>query len=101
MPTQIPKPQSIEELRRRYDDLKDAKTRAETNFENAQKELDREKVFAKSQWGTDDLEELRNKLKEMEEENERKRREYQGQLDAIEADLKSVEEKFTQSQEQQ
>ena len=35
----------------------------------------------------------------MEEENERKRREYQGQLDAIEADLKGVEEKFGQSQE--
>jgi phage shock protein A len=99
MPVQATKAQSIEELRKRYDDLNTKKITAEANHKNAQKQLDELKAAAKAQWNTDSLDELRKKLKEMEEENERKRSEYQGQLDKIEADLKDVDQKFNQAQE--
>jgi phage shock protein A len=99
MPVQATKAQSIEELRKRYDDLNTKKITAEANHKNAQKQLDELKAAAKAQWNTDNLDELRKKLKEMEEENERKRSEYQGQLDKIEADLKDVDQKFNQAQE--
>ncbi len=99
MPVQATKAQSIEELRKRYDDLNTKKITAEANHKNAQKQLDDLKAAAKAQWNTDNLDELRKKLKEMEEENERKRSEYQGQLDKIEADLKDVDQKFIQAQE--
>jgi len=99
MPVQATKAQSIEELRKRYDDLNTKKITAEANHKNAQKQLDELKAAAKAQWNTDSLDELRKKLKEMEDENERKRSEYQGQLDKIEADLKDVDQKFIQAQE--
>jgi phage shock protein A len=99
MPVQATKAQSIEELRKRYDDLNTKKITAEANHKNAQKQLDELKAAAKAQWNTDNLDELRKKLKKMEEENERKRSEYQGQLDKIEADLKDVDQKFIQAQE--
>jgi phage shock protein A len=99
MPVQATKAQSIEELRKRYDDLNTKKITAEANHKNAQKQLDDLKAAAKAQWNTDSLDDLRKKLKEMEDENERKRSEYQGQLDKIEADLKDVDEKFSQAQE--
>ena len=99
MPVQATKAQSIEELRKRYDDLNTKKITAEANHKNAQKQLDELKAAAKAQWNTDNLDELRKKLKEMEEENERKRSEYQGQLDKIEGDLKDVDQKFNQAQE--
>lgn len=99
MPVQATKAQSIEELRKRYDDLNTKKITAEANHKNAQKQLDDLKAAAKAQWNTDNLDELRKKLKEMEEENERKRSEYQGQLDKIEADLKDVDQKFIQALE--
>ena len=99
MPVQATKSQSIEELRKRYDDLNTKKITAEANHKNAQKQLDDLKAAAKAQWDTDNLDELRKKLKEMEDENERKRSEYQGQLDKIEADLKDVDQKFNQAQE--
>jgi len=99
MPVQTTKPQSIEELRKRYDELNRTKITAEANHKNAQKQLDDLNAAAKAQWNTDNLDELRKKLKEMEDENERKRSEYQGQLDKIEAELKDVDQKFNQVQE--
>jgi phage shock protein A len=99
MPIQTtPKLQTIEELRKRYEELNEKKITAAANHETARKQLTELKATAKEQWGTDDLEELRKKLKDMEAENERKRREYQGQLDKIEADLKEVDEKFARVQ---
>lgn len=96
---QTTKAQSIEELRKRYDELNRTKITAEADHKNAQKQLDDLKAAAKTQWNTDNIDELRKKLKEMEDENERKRSEYQGQLDKIEADLKEVDQKFNQAQE--
>jgi phage shock protein A len=99
MPVQATKSQTIEDLRKRYDELNEKKITAAANHENAQKQLDQLKAAAKTQWGTDDLEELRKKLTELEAENERKRSDYQAQLDKIEADLKDVDQKFAQAQE--
>jgi hypothetical protein len=99
VPGQTTKPQSIEELRKRYEELNRTKITAEANHKNAQKLLDELKAAAKAQWDTDDLDELRAKLKKMEDDNERKRSEYQGQLDQIEADLKDVDQQFNQSLE--
>jgi hypothetical protein len=90
---------SIEELRKRYEELNRTKITAEADHKNAQNQLDALKAAAKTQWNTDNIDELRKKLKEMEDENERKRSEYQGQLDKIEADLKEVDQKFNQAQE--
>jgi phage shock protein A len=99
MPVQANKSQTIEDLRKRYDELNEKKITAAANHENAQKQLDQLKAAAKTQWGTDDLEKLREKLAELEAENERKRSDYQAQLDKIEADLKEVDQKFVQAQE--
>jgi len=99
MPVQATKSQTIEELRKRYEELNTKKITAEANHKNAQKQVDDLKAAAKAQWDTDNLDELRTKLKEMEAENERKRSEYQVQLDKIEADLKDVDQKFVLAQE--
>jgi phage shock protein A len=99
MPEQTVRAQSIEELRKRYEELNRRKITAEANHQSAQKQLDDLKAGAKAQWATDDLEELRKKLKEMENENERKRSEYQNQLDKIETDLEEVNQKFSKAQE--
>src|SRR6185437_6200200 len=97
MPASEPKPQSIDDLRKRYEELNRTKITAEANHKNAQKQLDDLKASAKAQWNTDDLDELRARLKQMEDENERKRREYQEQLDRIEADLKRVDQEFNEA----
>jgi uncharacterized protein Yka (UPF0111/DUF47 family) len=91
-------PQTIEELRKRYDELNENKITAAANHKTAKKQLDQLKATAKAQWGTDDLDALRKKLSEMEADNDRKRREYQTQLDKIENDLKEVDQKFAQAQ---
>lgn len=87
-------PQDIETLRKRYEALSTKKTQAETLLSQANQELDRLKRDAKAKFGTDDLAELQKKLEQMEQENLKKRKEYQKLLDGIEADLKRVEERY-------
>ncbi|MFY9234296.1 MAG: hypothetical protein WAO58_07535 [Fimbriimonadaceae bacterium] len=89
-------PQTIEILRQRYEDLNKKRTQAETLLQKANEELEKLKAEAKSKFGTDDLAEMQKQLEQMEQENLKKRREYQRLLDGIEADLKSVEEKYAQ-----
>ena len=83
--------ESIEALTKRYNELNARKIKAETNLESAEKRLAELKAEAKTTYGTDDLDELRQKLAEMEQANETARTAYQQKLDAIEADLKKVE----------
>jgi len=90
--------QTIEVLQSRYNKLNTQKIEAGANLKNAQKELERLKQEAREKYGTDDLTELRNKLEAMKEENERKRASYQADLDRIEKDLDSVEQKFSATQ---
>lgn len=86
--------QGIEELKKRYEKLHRKKIQAETNLEGAKKQLEELKEQARKEYGTDDIAELRKKLEQMQEENERKRAEYQQRLDKVESDLSAVEEKY-------
>jgi hypothetical protein len=86
--------QSIEQLQERYRDLHTKKIQADTNLENAAKQLKTLKDEAREKFGTDDVEQLREKLDAMKAENEEKRQRYQADLDRIEDELTQVEAKF-------
>jgi hypothetical protein len=87
--------QTIEELQKRYQHLRDKKVEAETHFRNAQAQLDELKRQARETYGTDDVAELEQMLARMRLENEQRRSQYQAQLDRIESDLASVEQSFS------
>lgn len=93
--------QSMEELQRRYETLHTRKIQAEAHQKNAAERLEELKTTARAQYGTDDLEALRQKLAEMTTENERRRATYQADLDRIEAELGRVEAEFAQNEAQE
>ena len=84
----------IDQLKQRFDDLNTRKIRAEQDLKYAESQLRDLKSEAMERYGTDDVDELTEKLKQMEEENERKRNEYVQALDKIEDDLRAVEEHY-------
>lgn len=84
--------QSIEELANRYSKLNEMRIRAESDLKHAEDQLKKLKDEAMAAWKTDDLATLENMLAEMQESNERKRREYQAHLDEIESKLKQIDE---------
>ena len=86
--------QDIETLKARFENLREKKTRAETLLGTAEQELRRLQTEAQERYGTSDVDTLKSKLKQIEEDNRRKQRDYQSQLDGIDAKLKEVEEKF-------
>jgi chromosome segregation ATPase len=86
--------QSIEELQKRYQTLHTRKIQAETNLDNATRQLESLKQEARETYGTDDVAELHEKLDAMKAENEEKRKNYQTALDRIESELEAVEQKF-------
>jgi hypothetical protein len=86
--------QDIETLKVRYEELKDKRTRADTNLENALRQLEELRRIARDTYGTDDLAALEAQLAALKAENERKRADYQQALDQIEAELASVERTF-------
>ncbi len=98
MPTKTdpsqPVEQSIEQLQKRYHELNKEKIKAETNLANAQNRLDDLQKQAREKYGTDNLAALREQLKEITAENEAKRRQYQQDLDRIESELTTVEQKY-------
>ena len=49
---------TIEQLRKRYDGLNNAKITAEAHYKTAKTDLDELKATAKADYGTDDLESL-------------------------------------------
>lgn len=89
--------QEIDELKKRYEKLRDKRVAAETDLKRANEELDRLKKEAMEKYGTDDLKELTLKLEQMKEENERKRREYQEHLSQLESKLAEVDQQFGQA----
>jgi chromosome segregation ATPase len=91
--------QEIDDLRRRYERLRERRITAEADLRNATQELERLQREAKAAYGTDDLDELTRLLGEMRRENERKRAEYQQHLDAVEARLAEVEAQFARAKE--
>lgn len=84
--------QSIEALTDRYTKLHEKRIRVQSDLKHAEDHLSKLKTHAMETWGTDDLATLENMLKEMLENNERKRSEYQQHLDEIEAKLKQIDE---------
>jgi CCR4-NOT transcriptional regulation complex NOT5 subunit len=91
---------SIETLKARFEDLKSKKITAEANLKNANATLEELRREARTQFGTDDLDELRQKLSDMEAENERLRSEYETHLDQIEHGLAQVESQYRRESEQ-
>lgn len=89
--------ESIEQLRERYDKLNHRKTEAQTLLKQAESELERLRSEAKEKFGTDDLDDLKMKLAELEAENLRRREAYQKQLDSIDAALKEVDKKYEEA----
>lgn len=81
----------IDELKRRYEQLREQRIHAEADLKNANKELDRLKKEAREKYGTDELAELLGMLERMKVENERKRLEYEGHLAELERRLGEVE----------
>jgi chromosome segregation ATPase len=90
--------QSIERLQSRYRDLHTKKIQADTNLDNATGNLKKLKAEAHEKFGTDDVDELRRKLDAMKAENEEKRKNYQAELDRIEAELQAVEKQFAEAE---
>jgi hypothetical protein len=84
-------PQTIEELKARYDRLFREKTQADTELAVAVSKLENAKEAAKRAYGTDDISELEKMLEEWTAENERLRREYETSLDNIESQLAAVQ----------
>lgn len=85
---------SIESLRLRFEELNRKKITAEANLKHANDILNELKQKAREEFGTDDLNMLRQKLTEMEKENERLRNEYNGHLTDIESKLAEVESQY-------
>lgn len=96
MPSFRQPPQTIEQLRKRYEELHRKRITADADHKNAQLRLDELKASARQSYGTDDLSALRDRLTQMEADNARKVAEYQAHLDKIESDLREVEQKFQQ-----
>lgn len=90
----------IDSLKTRFEDLKSRKITAEANLKNANATLEELRREARSQFGTDDLDALRQKLREMEEENERIRSEYEQHLNEIENGLAEVEAQYRKESNQ-
>jgi len=87
----------IDELKKRYELLRDKKVAAEANLKTSTEELERIKAEARQQHGTDDLPELEKILDQMKHENERKRTEYLAQLKEVEDKLAAVEKQFSET----
>ena len=86
--------QSIDELKQRYTELHVRQIQAGERLNSAKEQLVKLQKQARDQYQTDDVEALRAKLAAMETENERRRAEYQADLERIETELSAVEEKF-------
>ncbi|EMI40409.1 MULTISPECIES: hypothetical protein [Pirellulaceae] len=82
---------TIEQLKSEYEQLNERKIQAQTQLQEAQKQLTALQAEAEKEFGTSDVKELTEKLEQMETENEKRRSEYQTLLDKISGDLAEVE----------
>jgi inhibitor of KinA sporulation pathway (predicted exonuclease) len=87
----------IDDLKKRYETLRDKKVAAEANLKTSTEELERVKAEAREHHGTDDLAQLEKILEEMKQENQRKRTEYLAQLKEVEEKLAAVEKQFAET----
>jgi phage shock protein A len=87
---------TIEQLQTKYRELDRQKTASEANLKTAEDALAELRAKAKAEWGTDDLEELEQKLEKLKADNEAKRAEYQKHLSDIETELRRIEQEYSQ-----
>lgn len=88
-------PLSIEQLQSKYEELHRKKIEAETRHKVTLAELEKLRTQARATWGTDDVEELKMKLVQMQRENEERRAKYQSDLESIETKLEEIDQKFS------
>jgi autotransporter translocation and assembly factor TamB len=88
-------PLSIEQLQSKYEELHRKKIEAETRHKVTLAELETLRTQARTTWGTDDVEELKMKLVQMQRENEARRAKYQSDLESIETKLEEIDQKFS------
>jgi predicted nucleic acid-binding Zn-ribbon protein len=86
-----PESRTIEQLKEEFNVLNERKIKTQTQLDEANNQLKKLQDEAVAEFETSDIKELEAKLKQMQEENERRRREYQQLLDSISADLKKIE----------
>lgn len=83
--------QELNGLRRQYEQLRDQKVRAEQDMANLTSQLDALKAQARTEYGTDDLNELQVLLEKKRAENEQVVAEYRRHVQQIQDDLAQVE----------
>lgn len=83
--------QSIEQLRKRFDDLRDRRTTAQANLRTIEATLADLKTQAREQFGSDDPAELARKLERTRAQNGKLRADYQDHLDGIDMGLAELE----------
>lgn len=86
--------QSIEKLSERYQQLSVQRVQAQRDLEHAQSSLNQLKAKAREDYGTDDIEDLKQILDDMKRKNEEDRANYQASLDAIESELNEIDKKY-------
>ncbi len=91
--------QTIEQLKKRFEELSLQKVKYETQRDAAASELADLKQQALELYGSDDVAQLEKMLSEMKTDNEKKRSEYQASLDEIDSNLQAVQESFNAAQE--
>ena len=84
--------QSMETLKNRYKKLYDEKIRVETELKTTSAQLGAYQETAKTNWGTDNVKELEEKLQTIKQANEKQRKDYQEHLNAIESQLNAMKD---------
>ncbi len=82
---------AIADLTKKYNALRDKKTRIEAQIESAEKTLSELRDKAIAEYGTSDVGELRAKLEATRLENQSKCTDYAGKLAAIQEDLDAID----------
>ena len=88
-------PLSIEQLQSKYEELHRNKIEAETRHKVTLADLEKLRAQARATWGTDDVDELKMKLVQMQRENEERRAKYQSDLESIESKLEEIDQRFS------
>ena len=88
---------SIDDLKGEYERLNERKIQAQTQLEEATKQLEALQNEAIAEFETSDVDELKSKLKQMETENEKRRSDYQQLLEGISGELAKVEQEAATS----
>ena len=89
--------QTIEQLQERYQAFNDQRIKIETQREHALEQLEDLKAKALGQYGSDDVQQLKQMLEKMKTDNEAKRKQYQESLDSIDKQLAEIDGQFSQA----